>query len=45
MVLLHKVTTMVSIPYEEWEAFKENIKEAGDIQFKYRNSTIFAEML
>ena len=36
---------MVSIPDEEWEAFKESIKEAGNVQFKYRNSTIFTEVL
>lgn len=41
---LHKVTMMVSIPEECWEAFKENIKEAGQVQFKYRNSTIYAEI-
>ncbi len=35
---------MVSIPDEEWEAFAESIKEAGQVQFKYRNSTIFAKM-
>ena len=45
MIILHKVTMMVSIPDEEWNAFKESIKEAGDVQFKYRNATIFAEML
>lgn len=33
---------MVSIPDEEWEAFKESIEEAGQVQFRYRNSTIFA---
>lgn len=42
---MHKVTMSVSIPDEEWEAFKENIKEAGEVQFKYRNSTIFAEAI
>jgi len=36
---------MVSIPDEEWEALKESIKEAGQVQFRYRNSTIFAEVL
>ena len=36
---------MVSIPDEEWEAFKESIKEAGEVQFTYRNTTIFAEVL
>lgn len=41
---MHKVTMMVSIPDEEWKAFKESIKEAGQVQFKYRNSTIFAEI-
>ena len=43
--MMHKVTMVVSIPDEEWEAFKESIKEAGEVQFKYRNSTIFAEVL
>lgn len=42
---IHKVTMMVSIPDEEWEAFKESIKEAGNVQFNYRNSTIFAEVI
>jgi len=42
---MHKVTMMVSIPEEEWNAFQESIKEAGQVQFKYRNSTIFAEVL
>lgn len=41
---LHKVTMMVRIPDEEWEAFKESIKETGEVQFKFRNSTIFAEV-
>lgn len=41
---LHKVTMMVSIPDEHWEAFKESLREAGQVQFKYRNGTIFAEM-
>lgn len=45
VIALHKVTMTVSIPDEDWEAFKENIKEAGEVQFKYRNSTIFAEVL
>lgn len=36
---------MVSIPEEEWEAFRQSIKEAGEVQFRYRNSTIFAEVL
>ena len=36
---------MVSIPDEDWEAFKDRIKEAGEVQFKYRRSTIFAEVL
>ena len=42
---MHKVTMTVSIPDEEWEAFKESMREAGEVQFKYRNSTIFAEVL
>lgn len=42
---MHKVTMMVSIPDEEWRAFKQNIKEAGEVQFKYRNATIFAEVI
>jgi hypothetical protein len=36
---------MVSIPEEEWNAFRESIKETGQVQFTYRNSTIFAEVL
>jgi len=36
---------MVSIPDEEWNAFQESIEEAGEVQFKYRNSTIFTEVL
>ena len=45
MVSLHKVIMMVSIPEEEWRVFEESIKDAGEVQFKYRNSTIFAEVL
>lgn len=41
---MHKVTMMVTIPDELWEAFKENIKDAGQVQFKYRNATIFVEI-
>jgi len=44
-IKMHKVTMMVSIPEEEWEAFKEQHKEAGEVQFKYRFSTIFAEII
>lgn len=43
-MILHKVTMMVSIPDEHWEAFEESLKEAGEVQFNYRNATIFAEM-
>lgn len=42
---MHMVTMMVRIPEEEWEAFKESIKESGEVQFKYRNATIFAEVI
>lgn len=45
VISLHKVTMMVSIPDEEWRAFEESIKEAGEVQFKYRNATIFAEVI
>lgn len=45
VVQLHKVTMMVMIPDEEWNAFKESLKETDNVQFKYRNATIFAEML
>jgi hypothetical protein len=41
---LHKVTMMVSIPEEKWEAFRETIKETGEVQFEYRGTTIFAEI-
>lgn len=41
---MHKVTMMVWIPDENWRAFEESIKEAGGVQFKYRNATIFAEI-
>lgn len=44
VIKLHKVTMMVSIPDEHWEEFRKSIKETGDVQFEYRNSTIFAEM-
>jgi len=44
VIKLHKVTMIVSIPEEDWEAFKESIKETGEVQFNYRYSTIFAEM-
>lgn len=43
-MLLHKITMMVRIPEEEWEAFKESIKETGYVQFKFRDSTVFAEV-
>lgn len=42
---MHRVTMMVSIPDEEWNAFQESIKDTGEVQFRYRNSTIFAEVL
>ncbi len=42
--ILHKVTMMVNIPDEEWESFKEIIKESGSVQFKFRNATIFAKI-
>lgn len=42
---LRKVKMMVSIPEEHWEAFKGIIKETGHAQFKYRDATIFAEIL
>ena len=38
------VTMMVYIPEEHWEAFRESIKETGEVQFKYREATIFAEI-
>ena len=41
---MHKVTMIVSIPDEQWEAFRVSIKETGDVQFEYRGATIFAEM-
>jgi hypothetical protein len=44
MMKLHKVTMIVSIPEEYWEEFKKTIKETGDVQFKYKEATIFAEM-
>ena len=44
VVKLHKVAMIVSIPEEDWEAFRKSIKETGDVQFEYRGSTIFAEM-
>ncbi len=44
VIIMHKVTMMVSVPDEHWEAFVESLKESGEVQFKYRNATIFAEM-
>jgi len=41
---MHKVLMMVKIPDEEWEAFKEQHKECGHVSFKFRNTTIFAEV-
>lgn len=41
---LHKAAMMVSIPEEHWETFRESIKETGEVQFKYRGATIFAEI-
>ncbi len=41
---MHKVTMMVSVPDEEWNAFSEDMRDAGHVQFKYRNSIIFAEI-
>ena len=45
VIMMHKVTMMVSIPDEDWETFKESIEETGEVQFKYRRSTIFAVVL
>jgi len=45
VIKLHKVTMMVSIPDEKWEAFKESNEEAGEVQFQYRGATIFAEII
>lgn len=42
---MHCVTMMVSIPEEEWESFKEQEKEVGQVQFTYRHSTIFAKTI
>lgn len=42
---MHKVTMMVSIPDELWRAFKESIEETGQIQFKYKDATIFAKVI
>ena len=41
---MHKVTMIVSIPDEQWEAFRKSMKEAGEVQFEYMGATIFAEI-
>jgi len=41
---MHEVIMMVKIPDEEWEHFKLDLKKPGDVQFKYRNVTIFAKI-
>ena len=41
---MHKVTMMVSMPDEKWDAFIESINETGHVQLEYRGATIFAEM-
>lgn len=42
---MHKVTMMVSIPDELWRGFEESIEDAGEVQFKYKDATIFAKVI
>lgn len=41
---MHLVTMIVKIPEEEWGRFKKEEKETGNVQFKFGNATISAEV-
>jgi hypothetical protein len=43
-MIMHKVTMIVSIPDEHWKAFKDDLKENGKVQFKFKDTTISAEI-